>query len=582
MIKVSDYVFEFLYSKGIDIVFTVSGGGCMHLIDSLGKLKKIKYICNHHEQACAMAAEGYARITNKPGAVLVTTGPGGTNAITGVLCAYQDSIPMIIISGQVPSDQLSNNTGCRQIGQQEFNIVSCVASMTKFAKVVTNPMDIPMILAEAYILATTGRPGPVWIDIPLNIQSAIIDINKCSKYNANHEKNIIEEQPISLFQELLQKCKRPVVVVGGGIRVSNTVMEFRDFLDRTGIPALTGPHSAVDAINTDYKYYAGRFGLLGQFTSNQIIQESDLVISLGSRLNPKMVGYNSLKFAPNATKFVIDIDLKELEKLNFNNKVTWNIDLKDFFKIIENIKFDLDINDWQKYVLEKRSKERLVLKKHEDQKRYTSTYVFAKRLEKFLKEDSVIVTSDGTAHVIPLKTMNLKGNQRLFSNEGTAPMGYGLPASIGAYFGHKKPVVCIEGDGSIMMNLQELETIRYHNIPLILFIINNQGYLSIKLTQNSFFKGHLVGSDMSSGVSIPSFLKLSNVFDLKYLSIKNNSEIDSILHEAFQETKKPIIVEIFTDPNELHEPKVVSKGIDEKGNIIPGELTDMNINYNLI
>jgi acetolactate synthase-1/2/3 large subunit len=582
MIKVSDYIFEFLYSKGTDTVFTVSGGGCMHLIDSLGKFKKIKYICNHHEQACSIAAEGYARITNKPGVVLVTTGPGGTNAITGVLCAYQDSIPMIIISGQVPSDQLSKNTGCRQIGQQEFNIVSCVTSMTKFAKVVTNPIDIPMVLAEAYNIATTGRPGPVWIDIPLNVQSAIIDTNKCSKYNVEQEKNNIEEQPVNLFQELLQKCKRPVVVVGGGIRVSNTMGELRNFLDKTGIPALTGPHSAGDAINTDYRYYAGRFGLLGQFTSNEIIQESDLIISLGSRLNPKMIGYNSLKFAPNATKFVIDIDLKELEKLNINNKVAWNIDLKDFFKIIKNIKFNLAINDWQKYVLEKRSKERLVLKKHEDQKKYTSTYVFAKKLEKFLKEDSVIVTSDGTAHVIPLKTMNLKGNQRLFSNEGTAPMGYGLPASIGAYFGHKKPVICIEGDGSIMMNLQELETIRYHNIPLIIFIINNQGYLSIKQTQNSFFKGHLVGSDVSSGVSIPSFLKLSNVFDFKYLSIKTNSEIDSTLYEAFQEIKKPIIVEIFTDPNELHEPKVVSRGIDKKGNIIPGELTDMNINYNLI
>jgi len=576
MIKVSDYIFEFLSNKGIDTIFTVSGGGSMHLIDSLGKNKKINYVCNHHEQACAMAAEGYARISNKPGCILVTTGPGGTNALTGVLCAYQDSIPMIVISGQVPVEQLSLNTGCRQIGQQEFNITKCVEPMVKYSETVLNASDIKYILKKAYHIAISGRPGPVWIDIPLNIQSSNIDIEYCKDYEYNKIKKE-DTTKVTLLKQLLKNSKRPVIVVGNGIRVSNTVKELHDMLNKTGIPIMTGPHSAVDAVNSDYKFYAGRFGLLGQYTSNHIIQDSDLVISLGSRLNPKMIGYNSNKFAPNATKFIVDIDENEIKKLSFDKKEEWLIDLKDFFDLIKNENFELSIEDWQDIVCKKRNEETLVLDKHINLKDYVSTYVFAKKLQKYLSDDSVIVTSDGTAHVIPLKTIQLRANQRLFSNEGTAPMGYGLPAAIGAHFASKKDVICIEGDGSIMMNLQELQTLVYHNIPMILFIINNDGYLSIKLTQNSFFKGKLVASEPSSGVSIPSFSKLAKAFGINYKKIINNNKIDSVLKNVFKQNKKLVIVEIFTDPNEIHEPKVVAKGIDKNGNIIPGELTNMNI-----
>lgn len=579
MIKLSDYVFDFISNKGIDTVFTVSGGGCMHLVDSLGRNKKLKYICNHHEQASAIAAEGYARITNKPGCVLVTTGPGGTNALTGVLCAYQDSIPMVIISGQVPSNQLSNDTGCRQIGQQEFNIVQCVKPMVKYSKIVLKAEDIKYILEEAYHIATSGRPGPVWIDIPLNIQSSMINLSLCKEYIPNEDINFSNK--IILLKQLLENSKKPIVVVGNGIRVSNTVDSLKQFLLQTKIPVMTGPHSAVDAVNSDYSYYAGRFGLLGQYTSNHIIQDSDFILSLGSRLNPKMIGYDSNKFAPNAIKFVVDIDFNEIKKLNFDNKIEWNIDLKDFFNLTKTVDFNLNIKDWQKHVLNIRSQEKLVLNKHKNLTTHVSTYVFAEKLQNYLDNDSIIVTSDGTAHVVPLKTMILKGNQRLFSNEGTAPMGYGLPAAIGSYFGSNKPVICIEGDGSIMMNLQELETVRYHKIPLKLFIINNDGYLSIKLTQNSFFKGHLVASEKSSGVSIPSFSQLAEVFGFDYVDIKTNKDIDNMLSKVFTQNDNPIIIEVFTDPNEAHEPKVIAKGIDKKGNIIPGELTNMNINiYN--
>ena len=575
--KVSDLVFDFISSKGIDTVFTVSGGGCMHLIDSLGKNKNLKYVCNHHEQACALAAEGYARVSTTPGCVLVTTGPGGTNAITGVLCAYQDSIPMIVISGQVPSDQLSNGTGCRQIGQQEHNIVDTVKSMTKYSITVTDKDTILFHLQKAYYLATSGRPGPVWIDIPLDIQSGDIDIVKLKQF----KEPIVKSNKLknwwytNKLQTLLNTSKKPVIVIGNGIRVSNTVKQLISFLNKTGIPVLTGPHSAVDVVNSDYEFYAGRFGLLGQYTSNHIIQESDLVISLGSRLNPKMIGYDSSKFAPNATKFVVDVDQNEIKKLKFNKKVSWCVDLRIFFDAIKNINVS-NISNWQQKVKEYRSKEKLVLDKHAELQNYVSTYVFANKLEKYLKQDSTIVTSDGTAHVVPLKTITLKSNQRLFSNEGTAPMGYGLPAAIGAHYGNKKPIICIEGDGSIMMNLHELQTVKHNKIPIKLFIINNGGYLSIKLTQNSFFKGHLVASESSSGVSIPSFEGLAKVFGFKYISIVNNDKIDSALKDTF-DNDEPTIIDVFTDPNEQHEPKVVAKGINKDGKIIPGELTNMNV-----
>lgn len=577
--KISDLVFEFIADKNIDTVFTVSGGGCMHLTDSLGKNKKLQYICNHHEQACAMAAEGYFRTSGKPGCVLVTTGPGGTNALTGVLCAYQDSIPLMIISGQVPTSQLSKNTGCRQIGQQEYNIVDTVKYMTKYSVLISDPRNILYELEKAYYLATSGRPGPVWIDIPLDIQSANVDINYLIHYKYYDKKSFInklkDKYYFSKLQSLIKQSSKPVIVIGGGIKASQTQEQLKKFLNKFQIPVMSGPHSAVDIINNDYQYYAGRFGLLGQKTSNYLIQESDLIISLGSRLNPKMIGYDSKKFAPLAKKIIIDIDHAELSKLDLSNTTyKWQIDLKDFFNIAQDLN-NKDIKDWQDYVLQQRSKENLVLPKHEQLQNYTSTYLFSKKLEKYLQDDSIIVTSDGTAHVVPLKTINLKKNQQLFSNEGTAPMGYGLPASIGAYYGCKKSIICIEGDGSLMMNLQELETIKYHDMPITIVIINNQGYLSIKLTQNSFFGGNLVATDFSSGVSIPNYKNIAKTFDYNYFSIKNNKSIDKTLSRVFSNQNKRCMVEVFTDPNELHEPKVKAKGLDSNGKIIPGELTDI-------
>lgn len=571
--KLSDYIFEFIKSKGIDTVFTVSGGGCMHLIDSLGK-SGLRYVCNHHEQACAMAAEAYFRTSGKPGCVLVTTGPGGTNAITGVLCAYQDSIPMLVISGQVPTEQLSIFTGCRQIGQQEFDIVNTVKTMTKYATTILDKNTIKYHLDLAWNECVNKRPGPVWLDIPLDIQASDIDID-----NLIQAPDILKTDNSSNI-ELLKNCfenfnkTKPIVVIGNGIKSSSTIAELKKFLNKYQLPVVSGPHSAVDIINYDYEFYAGKVGILGQKTSNQIIQQADFVLSLGSRLNPKLIGYDVDKFAPLAKKVVVDIDEFELKKFENNESfIGINLDLKSFFDFFNTYNPKFEIEDWQKFIKEKRSEEQLVLDKHRNLENFVSTYVFSEKLEEYLDDDSVIVTSDGTAHVVLHKTVRLRSNQQLFSNEGTAPMGYGLPAAIGAYYGCNKTIICIEGDGSIMMNLQELQTVVHHKLPIKIFILNNDGYLSIKLTQNSFFKGNLVASNPLSGVTLPDFKKISEAFGIRYRKISHNKQLN-LMNFSFMHDE-PEIIEIMTDPWELHEPKVSAKGIDENGKIIPGSLEDI-------
>ena len=315
--KVSDLVIKFLEDKNISHIFTVSGGGSMHLIDSLGQSNKLKFVCTHHEQVAAMAVEGFARLKEGVGAAIVTTGPGGTNTLTGVLGCWLDSIPSLFISGQVNLSHISEGTGCRQIGDQEFNIVSTAKTMTKYAVMVKDKNDILYELEKAYDLATSGRPGPVWVDIPLDIQGAQVDISELKTYTSNNIKLKPSENELEAFYDLLKQSKKPLFVAGNGVRLSNSYELFNSILKQTNIPALTGVHSGVDCIDNTYNYYAGRIGILGQITSNTIVQEADLLIVVGSRLNIKMTGYNIPGFAPNAKKIFIDIDTNEIKKHNY-------------------------------------------------------------------------------------------------------------------------------------------------------------------------------------------------------------------------------------------------------------------------
>lgn len=573
--KISDIIFDFLKKQGIKDAFAVSGGGAIHLIDSMGK-SNLNYYCFHHEQSLAMAAEGYYRQSNIPPVCIVTTGPGGTNTITGLMGSWLDNIPTIFISGQVQISQLSENTGCRQIGDQEFDIVNMVKNITKYSITIKNPIEVIFHLEKAIFMSKNGRPGPVWIDIPLDIQSYQIEESKLIHFIPPKDNILIDANDILKLKNYLNNSKRPLIIIGSGIRASNSYSIFNQFVKENNIPVVTGPHSGVDAIDNTYEYYAGRIGVFGQLTSNEIVQNADLIISIGSRLGVKMTGYDTFQFAPNAKKILIDIDEHEMDKHKFNIDLKIKCDINNFLTSIINENLNLNIDDWLIYIKEKRSEQKYFYPKHQNIKNYASFYYFINK-SKLYFGDTPIITSNGTAHVVTLQNYNLNKNQRMFTNVGCASMGTGLPLSIGACISNnKKNVICIEGDGSIMMNLQEIQTVKYYNLPIKIIIINNQGYLSIKLTQESFLNGNEVASGPTNGVSFPEFEKIANAFDLKYYSIKNNSQIDDVLHDIMS-LNGPCIIEIFTHPYERHEPKVASKGISSDGKIIPGDLTNMHI-----
>jgi len=574
--KLADFVIQYFENKNMNTAFTVSGGGCIHLIEALRQSSKIETTCVHHEQAALMASEGYFRMNNKMSLNVVTTGPGGSNALTGLMGLWLDSIPSVIISGQVQLSQLSEGTGCRQIGDQEFDILSVVRPMVKYCTMVRNPQDIYEILETAYNTALEGRPGPVWIDIPLDMQGASVDVNTLKPYTGTSKTYEFDIREIDELKVLLESSERPLVVVGNGIRLSNTYDKLNSFLKRYNIPVVTGPHSGVDAVDNTYEYYCGRIGILGQLSSNTIVQNCDLIIGLGTRLPVKMTGYNIKEFSPNSKKVLIDIDINEMNKHKFTIDKKIVCDLNNFFDTFSTVSLDMNTSEWLSYVKGERDKQVYYYDKHKNLQEFASFYYLINKAPKFFA-NTPIVTSNGTAHVITLQTYNLNKDQRLFTNVGCASMGYGLPAAIGACLANnKQPVICVEGDGSIMMNLQELQTVVGYNLPVKIILVNNDGYISIKLTQESFFGGKEFASGKDTGVTIPNYEKISTAFGIKYFSIRNNTEIETGL-KNMMEHDGPCILEVFTHPMERHEPKVTHKGIDEHGRIIPGTLTDMKI-----
>ncbi len=570
--RVSDYIIQFLKNKyGIDTFFVVSGGGCIFLVDSLGA-ENIRYIATHHEQAASIAAEGYARINNKLGACIVTSGPGGTNAITGVLCSWLDSIPIIVLSGQVNKEMTTNYTGLnlRQLGDQEFNIVQSVKNMTKYAIQVNDPNQIKYHLEKACKIATTGRPGPVWLDIPLNVQSSIIDPDSLIGF----QDNIIIPQPqkedINLVIEKIKEAKKPLLVVGNGIRLSNAVQSLYKFLDHTNMPTISAVNGN-DIVTNDYRYYYGRFGTHAQICANNLLSECDLLLTIGTRLYVRQIGYNFSDFANQAYKIYVDIDDNELNKPTLYPDLKILSDADAFIREMLNNNVETNIESSWIERCDELNKNPKVLDRHKNEKDYVSHYYLIEQLEKYIPKDYHIITSDGSANVVTMQVLNLRKGQRLITNTGCAPMGYGLPAAIGASINHK--ILCIEGDGSLHLNVHELQTMKHYNLPIKLLLLNNDGYLSIKITQDNFFKGKYVASEKSSGVTFPKFKNICEAYDLPYLSINKHDEIDTILSQFF-DIDGPCICEVFTSPNEYHEPKVVAK-LGDDGKFIPGKLKDI-------
>jgi acetolactate synthase-1/2/3 large subunit len=570
--RVSDYVIQFLRDNyGIDTIFTVSGGGCIFLIDSLGSTEGVKYVATHHEQAAAIAAEGYARMNDKLGACIVTSGPGGTNAITGTLCSWLDSIPVITISGQVNKEMTTNYTKLplRQLGDQEFDIIQSVKNMTKYAVQVNDPLEIRYHLEKACALATTGRPGPVWVDIPLNVQSVDVDPNSLKGWEETIDILSPSQPQINLVLEKWKQAKKPLMVVGNGVRLSKGIKELYSLLSKTNIPVISAVNGN-DIVNNDYEHYCGRFGTHAQIGANNLLSECDFLLTVGSRLYVRQTGYNFEGFAKQAYKIHVDVDQSELDKPTLFTDLKINSDARLFLSNLLDHSLPSTSPEWLEECSKWTSAPK-VLDRHRSNKDYVSHYAFMEILSKIKPKNMHIVTSDGSANVVTMQVMDLEGEQRLITNTGCAPMGYGLPAALGASTHHE--VICIEGDGSLHLNVHELQTMKHYNLPIKLVLLNNDGYTSIKISQKTFFNGKFVASEKNSGVSFPNFEKLIKAYDLPYFSIKTNGKAEDVLSEFFS-LDGPAVCEVFTDPNEYHEPKVVAS-LDKNGKFIPGELKNI-------
>lgn len=579
--KVTDYIVSKLVENRIRQVFMVTGGGAMHLNHSLGTHPSLTCVFNHHEQACAMAAEAYYRIKNEIAVVSVTSGPGGTNAITGVYGAWTDSIGMLVLSGQVKYETTVRCTGLalRQYGDQELDIEALVKPITKYSVMVTDASSIRYHLEKAIYLATSGRPGPVWIDIPLNVQAADVDPLLLVGFTpAELNKSELGTEMAAVCEDIYERitsAKRPVIFAGGGVRLSGAHAHFIALVRKLGIPTVTG-WNAHDVICDNNPCYSGRPGTLGDRGGNFTVQNADLLLILGSRLNIRQVSYNWENFARKAYKIWVDVDPLELQKPNVRPDLPILAHLGHLLPELVQTAYPGPTpahKTWLKWCKKRQVMFPVVLQEYW-QNPVVNPYCFMDRLFNFLKEDQIVVTGNGSACVIGFQTAIIKAGQRLFTNSGTASMGYDLPAAIGASLASPaSTIVCLAGDGSIMMNLQELQTIAGSLLPIKIFILNNGGYVSISQTQRNFFNGQEVGASPSSGVTLPNFERLAAAFGFTFHRCATHDELDMVI-AATMATVGPTICEVILDPSQPFAPKLSSRQLPD-GKMISSPLEDM-------
>jgi len=563
MVRLADYVMSFLESIGVRDIFTVSGGGSIFLDDALGLSKNIKYYCCHHEQAVAMAAEAYARVKRDIGVSLVTSGPGGTNAITGVTGSWIDSVPHLIISGQVYLNQTIGDSGLRQLGIQEINIVDIVKPITKYAVMVKDSNKIKYHLQKAVHIAKTGRPGPVWIDIPADIQKADIEENELEEFLPSEitcEFDPDLKDKVAKVVELLKSSKRPLIHVGRGVKISRGVKEFMEFVENCNIPFVTA-RNANDIVATENELYVGRPGMFGQRGANFAVQNSDLYIAIGTRLALAQTGYLSKDYARNAKKVMVDIDKAELNKKTLSIDIKIQSDAKDFLvelnKQLSGV--SLDTSRWIKQCQHWKQKYPVVLPEYKTQKNPVNSYYLVDMLSDILTPKDVIVTDMGVAFQGTHQAFKVKKGQKFFTSSGLASMGWGLPAAVGACIANdKKRTICIAGDGGFQMNIQELATVMHNKLPIKLFVLNNGGYLTIKQTQERNFNGQLMGCNKETGLSFPDILKVAEANKIKGIRIDNQENLKQKLKEVV-DYKGPIVCEIIMSPNQPQIPIVASK-----------------------
>ena len=566
MIKVSDYIINFVNKNmGVKDVFMLSGGGWMYLLNSLGENKNINYICNLHEQGAVIAAEAYGQYTNNIGVAMVTTGPGGTNAITGVAAAWIDSTPIMIISGQVKRADMILDKNLRQLGAQEVNIVPIIRPITKYAVSVMEPEKIKYHLQKAYHMATTGRKGPVWLDVPLDVQGTMVKEEELESFNPTaEEKKSINTEIIDKIIDLINSSKRPVFFIGNGVCLSNAQEQFLQLAKILNIPILT-TWKTIDLLEEDNPLFIGRPGSIASRGANFNLQNSDLFISIGARMDLPQVAFNHKNFAKNAKKVVVDIDENEIKKLNFDIDVKIVCDAKIFinelYKNKERILYK--DNGWIKFCKNLLNKYPLVMDEYLKLKIYVNSYVLIDILSKEMSERDVLVPgSSGSCSEVTCQSFKVKKGQVVLNNQGLGSMGFGLPASIGACIASgKKRTVCINGDGGFFLNIQELEIVKRLNLPIKYFILNNDGYGSIRDMQNNHFKGHYVGSGRTSGVTLPNIQKVANSYGIKSSKIDNQENMDKKIREILN-FEGPYICEIMIEPNQQTQPRVSSKKIE--------------------
>lgn len=616
-IKVSDYIAQTLVEHGITQVFTVTGGGAMHLNDALGHQKGMHCLYQHHEQACAIAAESYARIHNKLALLCVTTGPGGTNAITGVVGGWLDSIPMLVLSGQVRYDTTArwSGVGIRAMGDQEFDIVKAVGCMTKYSEMVIDPMRIRYCLEKAIYLAYSGRPGPTWLDIPLDVQGAYIEKEELIGFDSEEYEAGIEGQKLpkkvsdEIAREIVDKIRhasRPIFNAGNGIRIAGAYPVFERVVKKLGIPVVTGWNSQ-DLMCDEDPFYVGRAGGMGDRAGNFAVQNSDLVFSVGSRLSIRQVGYDYKTWAREAYTIINDIDSEELKKPSLHVDMAVHADAKDLLEALERVMgYDEKViegqiegdefqesNDsfpifkggkglegmtWVETCQMWKETYPVVQPKHlvKDESKEANVYALIKELSSKLSEGQITVVGNGSACVAGGHAYIIKKGQRFITNSAIASMGYDLPAAIGVYMADKsQDIILLTGDGSIQMNLQELQTIIHHKMPIKIFLINNGGYHSIRQTQKNFFGEPLVGIGVDSGdLSFPSMEKLAWAYGYPYISARHNGELERAVEETLA-VQGPAICEVFVTTDQNFEPKSSAKRLED-GSLVSSPLEDLS------
>lgn len=583
MITVSDYIIEYLLKIGVSHVFMVSGGGAMYLNDAVAKNKKIKYVSHHHEQAAAIAAEVYSRVTQNFGAAMVTTGPSGTNAVTGVLNAWQDSTPCIIVSGQDKKRETIFNAkipGFRQLGAQEVNIIPIVESITKYAILVNEREKIRYYLEKAVFIAKSGRPGPVWLDIPLDVQGALIEPTKLIGFNPQTENLYtspkIPDQHWGKLIGLLKSCRKPLIVAGNGIRLSKAADDFLQLVQQLKIPFVTS-NMAIDLVDHNNRYFIGVAGQKGQRAANIALQNADLLISIGCRLSVSLIGFEYDKFAPSAKKIVVDIDPVEHQKKTIKIDLFLNLDAKLFIKELlkktrkEKLYFS---NNWVKTLKNLSLRYPVCLPEYAKKKSPLNIYFVVNRISDNLKENDIVISDAGFPYYMVAQGIKIKKGQRFILPGATAGLGYSLPASTGAGIAAKKRrIICITGDGSFQTNIHELGTIVTNKLPVKIFVLNNGGYLSIRTTQKNYFNQRFIGESKNTGLGFPDTGKIAQAYGLPFYQIKNARALNKIIPQVLRR-KGPVLCEISCLKWQAVAPTVSSKRLPD-GSMVSTAIDDM-------